>query len=142
VRSYRPHIFLCLLLVAAAITLACGSSSPHIPQSVTVSPATADAQSYPGGQVPFTAIAYYNTMPSPVTNAAATWNECLQGGGPSEGVSISTSGVAQCMSGATGTYTIYAFVPDPTFRGECSGSSLPCGGTCGGVVGSAQLTCP
>jgi len=133
--------FFFLLVLAAAITLACGGSSAHIPQSVSVSPATADAKDFSGGQVQFTATAYYKTMPSPVTNASATWTECYQGM-PSNGVSISTNGVAQCASVATGTYTVYAFVPDPSFHGVCASSSLPCGGTCGGVVGSAQLNCP
>jgi hypothetical protein len=141
-KRFGPQLFFFLLVAAAAITLACGSSNnSHIPQSVTVNPATADARSYPNGQVPFTATAYYNTMPSVVTPASATWNVCSQAG-PTSAVSVSSSGLAQCMSGATGAYTVYAFVPDPEFKGTCGSSSAPCGGTCGGVVGSAQLTCP
>ena len=139
-RNYWPQLFFSSLLLAAAIALACGSPS-HIPQSVTVSPATADAKDFPGGEVQFTATAVYNTMPSPIQSVSATWSACLQGV-PSENVSISTSGAAQCASGATGTYTIYAFVPDPSFHGVCASGSLPCGGSCGGVVGNAQLTCP
>jgi hypothetical protein len=135
-------LFVSLLVFAAAITLACGSpASPHIPQSVTVTPATADAESFPDGQVQFAATAYYNTMPSPVSNVTATWNSCAQNG-PTTEVSVSTTGVAQCASGASGTYMIYAFVPDPNFKGVCSGSALPCAGACGGVVGTAQLICP
>jgi hypothetical protein len=140
-RNFGPQLFFLLLILAAAMTLACGSSS-HIPQSVTVSPATADAKNFPNGQVPFMATAFYNIKPSPVSNVAATWSVCGGGNttGPENPVTISSTGVAQCV--VSGTYTIYAFVPDPSFRGVCGGGSLPCGGSCGGVVGSAQLTCP
>jgi hypothetical protein len=141
VRNYGPQLVLFLLVSAAAITLACGSPSPHIPQSVTVTPATADAEEFANGQVQFSATAYYNTKPSPVSNVTATWNSCAQNG-PTNEVSVSTTGVAQCASGASGTYMIYAFVPDPTFKGVCAASSLPCADACGGVVGSAQLICP
>jgi hypothetical protein len=127
-----------LLLFAAAIMLACGSGSAHIPQSVTVSPATASPSN---GQAQFTATAYFNVMPSPVTPAAATWSAC--GGAANldtSGVSISTTGLAHCSAGPSRTYTIFAFVPDPAFKGVCSAES-PCGGSCGGVVGTATLTC-
>jgi hypothetical protein len=137
-----PQLFFFLLVGAAALTLACGSSSSHIPQTVTVTPATADAQDFPDGQVQFAATAYYNTMPTPVNKAAATWSACVTSTSqPMNGVTISTSGLAEC-SGGTGTYMIDAFVPDPSFHGVCAGGSTPCGGACGGVVGSAQLTCP
>jgi hypothetical protein len=137
-----PQMSFFVLVVAAAITLACGSSSSHIPQTVTVSPATADAQDFPDGQVQFTATAYYNTMPTPVNNASATWTACVTTNSqPTNGVTINTSGLAQC-SGGSGTYMIDAFVPDPSFHGACAEVTLPCGGSCGGVVGSAKLTCP
>jgi hypothetical protein len=129
-----------LLILAAAIILACGSGA-HIPQSVVISPATANAQDHRGAGVQFTATAYYNTKPSPISPAPASWNACYQGA-PTEGVSVSSSGIAQCAAGASGTYTIYAFMPNPTMKGVCGSSSLPCGGTCGGVVGTAKLTCP
>jgi hypothetical protein len=141
-KLFGPQLFFLLLIAAAVLTLACGSSSSHIPQTVTVSPATADAQNFANGQVQFTATAYYNSMPSPVNLAPATWSACVTSSSqPMNGVTISASGAAQC-SGGIGTYMIDAFVPDPTFRGVCAGGSTPCGGSCGGVVGSAQLTCP
>jgi hypothetical protein len=141
-RNFRPQWFFCLLILAATITLACGSKEPHIPQSVSVSPATANAQDFPNGQVQFKATAYYNTKPSPVNGVAATWSACSTQDVSADLISLSDSGVAQCLSGATRNYTVYAFVPDPTFHGACGSVSLPCGGSCGGVVGSAQLTCP
>jgi|SRR5579863_2064776 hypothetical protein len=145
-RNFGPQLFFFLLLVVAAITLACGSSA-HIPQSVSVTPATADAQSFPGGAVQFTTTVSYNTKPSPVKGVTASWTACSQQASPANLVSISTTGVAKCLSGASGTYGIYAFVPDPTFRGVCAAANVPvgtqpCGGGCGGVVGSAQLICP
>jgi hypothetical protein len=136
-RFFGPQFFFFLLFFAAIIALSCGGSS-HIPQSVTVSPATASGTT---GSVQFTATAYYNTMPSPVSPAPATWGACGANGNNS-GVSINTNGLAQCSSGSTRTYTIFAFVPDPNFKGICGGEATPCGGSCGGVVGTAQLTCP
>jgi hypothetical protein len=140
-KTHEPQFLFGLLVAAAAITLACGSSS-HIPQSVVVTPPTADAKDFPGG-VQFTATASYNSMPSPVKNVSATWTACGTAGSlePATLVTISSSGVAQCLSGASGNYTVYAFVRNPAFRGACPGSLL-CGDSCGGVIGSAQLTCP
>jgi hypothetical protein len=137
-RSSGPHFFFFLfVLVLAAIVFSCGGSS-HIPQSVTVTPATADGAS---GPVQFTATAYYDTLPSPVSPAPATWGACGPNGN-NNGVSINTTGLAECSSGSTRTYTIFAFVPDPNFKGICGSEATPCGGSCGGVVGTAQLTCP
>jgi hypothetical protein len=140
-KQFGPQLFFLLLVAAAVLTLACGSSSSHIPQTVTVSPATADGQDFPDGRVQFTATAYYNTMPTPVNNAPATWSACVTSNSQPPNVTISASGVAQC-SGGTGTYMIDAFVSDPSFHGACAGGALPCGGSCGGVVGSAKVTCP
>jgi hypothetical protein len=134
----HPKFFFALLILAAAIALSCGGSSSHIPQSVTVSPASATAQN---GSIQFTATAYYNTMPSPVTPATATWGACGPNGNNS-GVSVSTNGLAQCVAGTSRNYEIFAFVPDPNFKGVCASESTPCAGSCGGVVGTAQLTCP
>jgi hypothetical protein len=78
-RSYGPQLLFLLLVLAAAIALACGSSQ-HIPQSVSVSPATALAEAAQNGQVQFTATAYYNVAPSPVSGVPATWEACSQGG--------------------------------------------------------------
>jgi hypothetical protein len=137
-RSFRNQLLsFFLLILAAAIALSCGGSS-HIPQSVTVSPATADGTN---GPVQFTATAYYNIMPSPVSPAPATWGACGANGNNNE-VSMNTNGLAQCSSGSTRTYTIFAFVPYPNFKGVCSSEAMPCGGSCGGVVGTVQLTCP
>jgi hypothetical protein len=137
-RSYGPHLFFFLLILAAALTLACGSS-PRILQSVSLTPESATASSA-NGSVQFTDFAYYNTHPSQVKNQAASWGACFQGAGTS-GVTVSTAGLAQC-TGVAGTYEVFAFVPDPNFRGVCALSANPCAGSCGGAVGTATLTCP
>jgi hypothetical protein len=137
-KHFGPQFFFFLLLAAALLTLACGSSSSHIPQTVTVSPATADAASL-NASIQFTATAYYNTMPSPVTPVKATWGACFQGV-YTQDVSVSANGVAQCVN--SGTYTVWAFVPNSSTKQICNEPANACGLACGGVVGTAQLTCP
>lgn len=137
--SLLPFFF--LIVLATAITLACGSSSgPRIIQSVTVSPVSADAQSYPDGLVPFTAAGYYSGPPSPVSPVAATWGACAQDGSTTTAITVSTGGAAQCTAGSTGTYTVWAFVLKP--GGATCNLITACGGGCGRVTGTAQLTCP
>jgi basic membrane lipoprotein Med (substrate-binding protein (PBP1-ABC) superfamily) len=63
-----------LVVLAVAIMLACGSS-PRILQSVSLSPATADAQ---GSLVQFTATGYFNDQPSTAKLVAANWGACYQ----------------------------------------------------------------
>jgi len=138
------------LILAAAITLACGSSPkttilPNCgaatgnsnagqPQSITLCPATADAQEF-GGQVQYVATGYYTTQPSPVTPIKpGAWGACQQNA-PTTEVSVSDTGLARCESGASGTYQIFA--SDGT---ECLVIG-PCGTGCQ-VSGYAQLTCP
>jgi hypothetical protein len=139
-KRYAPEFFLWLLVLAAALTLACGSSASHTLQSVTISPASADAQSYPGGLVQFTATGTFAAPPSPVTPLVATWGTCDQAGNLTTEVSVSASGVAQCASGAAGTYKVWAFGLNIT--GATCNVETACGGGCGRVTGTAQLTCP
>jgi hypothetical protein len=141
-KRYAPQFFLLLLVLAAALTLACGSSASRTLQSVTLSPASADAQTYPAGLVQFTATGTYDARPSPVTPLAATWGACDQAGNGTSEVSVSANGVAQCASGAAGMYKVWAFDLVTTPGGaECLVESA-CGGGCGRVTGTAQLTCP
>ncbi|MGA9307333.1 MAG: hypothetical protein WBW31_18155 [Candidatus Sulfotelmatobacter sp.] len=137
-----------LLLLASAV-LSCGTTSTALPcgtspassganagqlHSITLCPATADARDYADGQVQFTAIGFYVNPPSKVAPQPATWGACYQNT-PTTEVSVSGNGLAQCGSGAAGTYTIFA--DDPT---NCL-SVGPCGTGCF-VTGNAQLTCP
>ena len=136
----RPRFFLLSFATAVAgwLALSCGASSIsgliRQPQSITLSPATADALDYPEGHVQFTATGHYSTAPHTVTPQAATWGACYQNA-PTTAVSVTTGGLAQCANGAAGTYTIFAF--DMT---NCNAITA-CGGGCT-VVGTAQLTCP
>ena len=141
-KKYGPQLLFCLLIAAAAITIACGSSTPHTLQSVTVSPATADAKNFPNGEVQFTATAVYNTKPSPVSPATASWGACSQGKSTTS-VLVSNAGVAQCTSGASGTFTILAIVFDQNPKQplpEMPKWDVFCGDP--GALGHAQITCP
>lgn len=132
-------LLLLSLLVAAAVMLACGSSSSRTLQSVAVSPATATAQN---GQFQFTATGYYNNAPTKVAPLSATWGACNQQT-PTTDVTVTTSGLAQCASGASGTYTVWAFDTNPAAPGTAQCNSMTaCGAGCGRVTGTAQLTCP
>ena len=131
-----------VLLVVAGMTLACGTSSTppeRLLQSVTVSPAAADAHDFPGGKVQFTATGYFSAPPSPESPLGTFWQACYQGASTS-GVSIDqNSGVAQCAAGAVGTYTVFT-ENYSNAHGGCEATSA-CGGGCF-VTGTAQLTCP
>ena len=144
-----PLVFSFLLGLAAVITLACGSSHPivpncgaaatsanmtGVPQSVSVCPAAADAQSYPGGQVQFVATGYFAVPPTPVTPLPAFWGACSQNA-PTTAVSISSTGLAHCAAGSSGTYSVFA--AEST---NCNAITA-CGGGCQ-VSGYAKLTCP
>lgn len=133
------------LVLAAFLALSCGTNSQRQSQgqlqSVVVNPQTADAQSYPGGLVPFTATGYYIDPYYTVSPLSVDWAACQQDSLTTD-VSVTRAGVAQCASGATGTYSIHAV----DFIG--TGQPCPMVLTCGGgapnctVVGTAQLTCP
>lgn len=139
-RKYALSVFL-LFVLAVAMTLACGSS-PRALQSVSLSPATADAQ---GAPVQFTAIGYFNDQPSPAKLVSANWGACYQNQQTTV-VTVSSSGLAQCAAGAVGTYTVWAWAESAA--GSCGGNNgegpaNPCGGAsqCQ-PTGTAQLTCP
>jgi hypothetical protein len=137
--------FLFVLILAAVITLACGSPSSTAcasaptatngdqPQSVSVCPAVAEAKNYSGGLVQFVAIGNFTTSPSPALPKPVIWGAC-QNNQSTTGVTVSGTGVAQCASGASGTYTVWA-TADPV----CN-VVTPCGAC--GPTGKAQLTCP
>jgi len=148
-KSYGLPFSFFLLVLAAAITLACGSSVSHVapscssaptvanpgmPQSLILCPAVADAKDYPNGQVQFIAIGSYNTSPSPALPKPVLWGACQQNQSTT-GVTVSTAGIAQCASGASGTYTVWA-----------TGGPVLCNviGPCGacGPTAFAKLTCP
>jgi hypothetical protein len=136
----RLTLFSLALVLAASFALSCGARSQNQDplQSITLSPATADAQDYPNGQVQFVATGNYIDPSHTVTPLSATWGTCYQNASTSE-VSVTAGGMAQCAPGAVGTYTIWA--DDPPLSNVACNAITACGGGCF-VAGTAQLTCP
>jgi hypothetical protein len=147
-KHFGPLFFFSVLVLVAAITLACGSSpkvnncnstqtSPNTTgqlQSISLCPAAADAANYPDGQVQFTATGVFNTAPTEAPIKTNIWAAC-QANGPTDDVVVSNTGVAKCAAGASGVYSVYTSVP-----GVCNLVGL-CGKGCQ-TSGYAQLTCP
>jgi hypothetical protein len=114
-------VLLFLWCVGLIGTIGCGSSVPRTLQSVTVSPATAEAQNFPNGEVRFVATAVFNKPPSPVTPyQVSSWLIT-----PSSLATIDQNGVAKCVAGQSGTATIQI-----AQFGD------------GGLMNAAKLTCP
>jgi hypothetical protein len=137
----RPASFIPAILFAALVAclLSCATSDPNYARvltSITVTPATADAQNFPNGQVVFTAAGTFNVAPSPgpVSSASPYFGQFVVNN-PATGaianiVSTGNSTVTvQCVAGAIGAVEIdmnaYANNDTTTVIG-----------------GYAQLTCP
>jgi hypothetical protein len=139
------------LATAASMLLACGGSGSHLLQTMAVNPASADAQDYPGGKVPFTATGHFSSAPTTVTPLQANWavvseqvvNGVVTFGPVTTAVSVDQTGAAQCAAGASGTYGVIAWdLQDPKLKVTCACQSEfgePC---CNATSGTAQLTCP
>ena len=127
----KPRFILSFLalVLAASFALSCGSSSQSQLQSITLSPASADAP-----ETQFTATGHYIHPSKTLTPQPTAWGACQQSA-PTSDVSVTTNGLAQCASGAVGTYRVFAFVDT-----NCNAITA-CGGGCT-IVGAAQLTCP
>jgi len=130
VKKPQPALPLLVLFAMAVILLACGNSRKL--QSVSVSPAAAASQAQ------FTATGVYNQMPTSVDiTGTTTW--CI--GSPSGicagNIAIEATvvnGLAQCLSGFTGTLTVLAGQPGPPPGPDVGFQLKP--------FGTAQLTCP
>jgi len=124
-----------LVLLAAFLMSGCGSSRQL--QSVTLSPAMADAS---GSQVPFAASGTFSKPPSPVPLTSKDVQWCVGtstgvcAGNINPGATVDQNGVAQCNSGFVGTATILA--------GKGGVTMNPDGGSQLKIYGSATLTCP
>ena len=133
-RPFFPYI---LLLVVALSMLGCGSGkSTHGQlQSISVAPATADAQNFANGQVQFTATGTY-TDGSKVSPLTALWSQGSPWIKTVDGIGLDSQGVASCL-GAPGTYPVGATAPvDPHMPLSQMTMTTP------QVSGTAQLTCP
>jgi len=122
-------------LFAVLGTLGCGNSKLT---SVTISPATADAQNFPGGQVQFTSTGTFSGSSKQVQLKNITWcvgsSSGVCNGNIASAASIDGNGLAQCTGVLTGTVTILA--------GTGHSMGNPDGGAQLDVFGTAQLTCP
>ena len=128
------------VVLFAAFVMSGGGSSRQL-QSVTLAPASADAQSFPGGQVPFAASGTFSKSPSPVelTSKDVQWcvgtstGACV--GNINPGASVDQNGLAQCNAGFVGTANILA--------GNVASMPMnPDGGAQLKTFGAARLTCP
>jgi hypothetical protein len=133
----RP-LFVVLPLVTLGIA-GCGSGRQL--QSVALTPPSADARTFPNGQVSFVATGAFTKPPSPVqlTGNDATWcvgsasGMCV--GNINPGATVDQNGVAQCVPGFTGTVTVLAGTGSSSNMNPDQGSQLK-------IFGAAQLTCP
>jgi hypothetical protein len=124
-----------LVFETALWSLGCGGNSL---KSVTVSPASAEAQNFPNGQVQFTATGVYSgsSHPAPVNNLS--WcigsSSGLCNGNIASAATVDGKGLAQCLPSRTGTVTVIA--------GTGGAIGMPDTGHQFAVFGTAQLTCP
>ena len=130
-----------LILLAAGIA-ACGGSvmnNGRMLQSLTVTPASADAQNFPGGKVQFSATGTFNMAPVTVDSQAVLWSIGNPFASPSPTMpqaSVSTTGLAQC-NGFVGTTLVEATAPtEPEIPLQGMTPSTPA------VSASATLVCP
>lgn len=106
----------------------CGNGSPRVLQSISVTPAIADAHSFPNGQVQFTAMGNYSQPPSPSPITQSGWSLS-----DPNIAAISQGGLAQCNPSASGMVTVKASVAGPCSGTDCTAVLLS---------GTAQLSCP
>jgi len=133
--------FFVLVLAGSLAALSCGAGQSQSQlQAMSLNPAVADAKDYPNGLVQFTATGYYVHPTHTVTPQSASWVAC-QNNAPTNDVSVTNLGVAQCGAGASGTYSIDAW-------NSLTGSGIyncPAQNACGGgctIEATAQLICP
>jgi hypothetical protein len=135
--NLRLTLLACATVAFSCFVIGCGAPT-HVLQSITVAPATAS-----GTQVQFTATSHWSSSPLTVTPQSVTWNVCTSSEEqPTNLVTVSSSGLAQCAKGTTGTFTIYANHPAVPDTGATCLAVNACGGGCGVVTGTAQITCP
>jgi hypothetical protein len=129
------------LLVGALSILGCGASSRQL-VSVTISPSSADASNFAGGQVQFVATGTYSRQPltAQLTSADVSWCVGTSGGHCAgfirTGATVDANRLAQCDSGFSGPLTILAGEP------QIQPSPMPDVGVQLRIFGTAQLICP
>jgi hypothetical protein len=122
-------------------------SNPREMQSLTISPGSVDAQTFPGGEVQFVVTATFNSDPVTVTSPPVLWSignpfptptpMPMSSGSISAGApSVDASGRAQC-NGFVGIVAVQATAPaDPGMPLSQMNSMTM------NVAGTARMTCP
>jgi len=127
------------LVLTALVFSACGSGRQL--RTVSLNPPAADAQSFPGGKVPFVATGIFNDSPTTVTLTSKDVMWCMGAsdgtcvGNINPGATVDQTGMAQCNPGFVGSATILAGKPSSAMMMPDIGQQLK-------VFGSAKLTCP
>ena len=126
-------LLLAILVLAGIplLTSGCGNGTPppRTLQSISVNPASADAQNFSNGQVQFSALGNYIQPPSPSAITPSGWSLS-----DPNMATISQSGLAACKSGASGVVTVTA--------SACCAPCMGTGCTSALLLGTAQLSCP
>jgi hypothetical protein len=134
------HTSLFLIFIGLGIA-GCGGSmmtGSRQMQSLTVTPASADAQAFPGGKVQFTAMGTFNMAPVTVMSPPVLWSIGNPFGPPPNmpAASVDANGLAQC-NGFVGNVIVEATAPaEPLIP------LLQMTSTTITVSGTAQMTCP
>jgi hypothetical protein len=121
----------CLFTVIG--TVGCGNS-PRTLKAIAITPATADAKDFPDGKVQFTAEGHFSSSPLSVKPLTVLWAPFSVS---SPVATMDTNGLAQCISGATGTATVLAYgASDPSIPPSQLITAKRV------ALGTASLTCP
>jgi len=136
----QTYLALVIALFAAALT-SCATNPPdpgRVLLAITVTPATADAATYPNGQVTFTAAGTFSVAPTPapLPSTAPYSGQFFVANPTNPPMAIATiiatgnsTATVQCSPGVSGIVQVVA-----------SGSANNSTSTV--ITGSAQLTCP
>ena len=142
-KSPALALFTSLLLIFFYLGVAgCGGStmsSSRQLQSLTVTPASADAQASPGGKVQFTAVGTFNMAPITVVSPLVLWSIGNPFGSPPMNMpaaSVDANGLAQC-NGFVGKVIVEATAPTEPEIPLLQMTSMTIT-----VSGTAQMTCP
>lgn len=132
----RLRLLLPLLILGclALALISCGSTNKL--QSISITPATADAKGFPNGKVQYTAAGTYTdgTQVKPLT---VLWSPGPPWIMTPWAIQVNGDGVASCGTSPAGTYPVWAGAPTNASTSVSSmNQSTPM------VTATAQLICP
>jgi hypothetical protein len=132
--------FLFLIFFGLGIA-GCGGSTMNSSrqlQSLTITPASVDAQAFPGGKVQFTAMGTFTMAPMTVMSPPVVWSIGSPFGSPPvmPAASVDANGLAQC-NGFVGKVIVEATAPAEPEIPLLQMTSMTIT-----VSGTAQMTCP